>query len=185
MGTPAAVATGGRETEGIIMIRGYFGKCTVAAIATTAILTAPVAAAQAGPAGRTGPSTRTASTAHAGPVTQGQVRALAACAVSGTRSAPGSVTNDGRILNVGIGAIHVLDGNCTHTNYDAILSAGQDTYHALGWGTVEGVYIGSGYGAQVYLKDSSGGLHRTPADMTGPTTWQFSGGNYVLRPYRR
>lgn len=165
------------------MIRKHFGKFALAAIATTAVLTAPVAAAEAGP------TTHAGSAAQAGPVAQfgaaSQVRALAACGVSSVRSDPGSVTNDGRIFNVGIGVIRVLDGNCTHTNYDAILSPGQDTYHALGWGTVEGVYIGSGYGAQVYLKDSSGALHRTPSDMIGPTTWQFSGGNFILRPYQR
>ncbi|MEH0932136.1 hypothetical protein [Micromonospora sp. CPCC 205558] len=45
--------------------------------------------------------------------------------------------------NLGLGVIHVQDGNYTHGNYDVILPAGRKTTDF--WPTAAGYYIGPGY----------------------------------------
>ncbi|MGW5560553.1 hypothetical protein ACWER9_25435 [Micromonospora sp. NPDC003944] len=59
--------------------------------------------------------------------------------------------------NLGLGVIHVQDGNYTHGNYDTILPANRSTTDF--WANAAGYYIGSGYCGWV---------------------WTLSGGDWLL-----
>ncbi|MFG1920266.1 hypothetical protein [Micromonospora sp. NPDC048898] len=61
------------------------------------------------------------------------------------------------VSNLGLGVIHVQDGNYTHGNYDVVLPKGQKT--TIYWANAAGYYIGPGYCAYV---------------------WELTGGSWVL-----
>ncbi len=52
---------------------------------------------------------------------------------------------------IGLGVIHVRDGNYTNGTYDTVLRPGQRTSDF--WATVAGYYIGTGYCAMVWIED--------------------------------
>lgn len=90
----------------------------------------------------------------------------------------GSVTN---LSSVGVGVIHLADGQCTHGLYDAILPPGENTRSYFDWGRVAGVYIGSGYR---YVKTSVSGYTEYGAGPDVITTLRFDY-DYTILATRR
>jgi hypothetical protein len=84
--------------------------------------------------------------------------------------------------DLGLGVIHLADGNYGHGAYDVALPAHEDTYHSFGWAEAAGVYVGGGYKAHVYQKIS--GSLTLVGEMASNTTLYFlQGGNFVVVTY--
>ena len=66
--------------------------------------------------------------------------------------------------NIGLGVIHVRDGNYTLGTHDAVLPWGTFSDWQFGWTTTAGWYTGPGYCTQQWRLDNSG---------TGPRTRQL------------
>lgn len=109
----------------------------------------------------------------AGAVVVNAAPAMAAACISRSPALPpaGSITNRS---SVGIGVIHLLDGNCTHAGYDTILPAGRNTrtYSSIGWNEVGGAWIGSGYRA-VVSKGTYSAIYYGPGAIIEP--WAYGG----------
>jgi hypothetical protein len=106
---------------------------------------------------------------------------------TGAHPAAATATTTNFIWNVsaiGIGAIHVHDGNYTHGAYDALLSSGASTDLEFNWASAAGWYTGPGYCTALQRSDDLG-LHWSHQDPLGPGQW-FIGAHtsYMVSAYR-
>lgn len=92
---------------------------------------------------------------------------------------------NGSSSNVGLGVIHVRDGNYTFGNYDEVLQVGTDTNLAFGWATTAGWYTGPGYCTQQLRSDDGGHSFTRQSPDLGPGQ-HFIGSNtiYIVNAYR-
>ncbi len=87
--------------------------------------------------------------------------------------------------SIGIGVIHVRDGNYSHGNYDVVLPRGQWTDLAFGWASTAGWYTGPGYCTQQWRSDSIIGSYVRQLPDLGPGQ-HFIGSHtsYIVIAYR-
>jgi hypothetical protein len=80
------------------------------------------------------------------PLMDGAIAAAPAQAAPGDRN---YIENTGTI---GLGVIHIFDGDYTRGNYDVILQPGDRSDQAFPWSQTQGYYIGPGYCVRIWAK---------------------------------
>ena len=105
---------------------------------------------------------------------------------AGTPAPAVVITNSIRnVGTVGLGVIHVRDGNYVHGQYDSVLGEGRDSFFSFGWTTTAGWYTGPGYCTRQWRSDHPGEVYRRQLPDLGPGQ-HFIGSqtSYQVEAYR-